>query len=259
MANSYQQNSESQQDKPNYIRTKCTTLFNNKTGAMQLGYATAGFGRSYAQISIAAVFNDMRGRVPKKGEQTYDYNNAIFMSLSAEDVQVLRKVLLHFAAKEIRDMEISFHGNHFRIIDGALTDEDDMKDGVIIYFGRSENGSKEISYTHSFYFENVHLQGYKSTDENDEPVSFVENPSFDVFCQFVTEMCKVLVYPMDHKPNRGDGASSGPNTSGTSTPRAPSRRGSSTAQAWANSSNNAQPKNDNVPEYNEDEAADLPF
>lgn len=258
MANSYQQNSNNQQDKPNYIRTKCTTLFNNKTGAMQLGYATAGFGRAYAQISIAAVFNDMRGRTPKKGEQTYDYEKAIFMSLSAEDCQVLRNVLLHYKAKEIIDMEISFHGSHFRIIDGSATEEDDMKNGVIIYFGRSEPNSKEVSYTHSFYFENIVLQGFNSVATDAEPVNFTVNPSFETFCQFVDEMCRVLVYPIDHKPNRGDGVASSPNTSGTSTPRAPSRRGANTAQSWANSGNNT-PKQEAAPEYNDAEADDLPF
>lgn len=258
MANSYQQNSNNQQDKPNYIRTKCTTLFNNKTGAMQLGYATAGFGRAYATLSIAAVFNDMRGRTPKKGEQTYDYDNAIYMSLSAEDCQVLHNVLLHYKAKEILDMEISFHGSHFRIIDGSATEEDDMKDGVIIYVGKADNNSKEVSYTHSFYFENITLQGFNSTASDAEAINFTVNPSFETFCQFVSEMCRVLVSPIDHKPNRGDGASSGPNTSGTSTPRAPSRRGANTAQSWANSGNNT-PKQEAAPEYNEDEANDLPF
>jgi len=260
MANSYQQNSNNNtQDKPNYVRTKCTTLFNNKTGAMQLGYATAGFGRAYATLSIAAVFNDMRGRTPKKGEQTYDYDNAIYMSLSAEDCQVLRKVLMHYKAKEILDMEISFHGSHFRLIDGSATEEEDMKDGVIIYVGKADNNSKEISYTHSFYFENINLQGFNSTDANAEATIFVENPSFDTFCEFVNEMCRVLVSPMDHKPNRGDNYNGGQNTSGTSAPRAPSRRGASTAQSWANSGNAAPQQQAAAPQYSEEEADDLPF
>lgn len=257
MSNSYQQNqNNTQQDKPNYNRTKCTTLFNNKTGAMQLGYATAGFGRAYATLSFAAVFNDMRGRTPKKGEQTYDYDNALYMSLSAEDVQVLRQVLMLYKAKEVVDMEISFHGSDFRIIDGVATDEEDMKNGVIIYVGKHEN-NKAPEYTHSFFFESIDLQGFDSTDSNATAKAFTINPSFDVFCEYINEMCRCLVSPLDHKPNRGENTYTNTNTSGTSTPRAPSRRSSaSTAQAWANSSNSAPAE---TAAATEGEEEDLPF
>lgn len=251
----YQQSQNNNtQDKPIYNRTKCATIYNNKTGALQLSYASAGFGKAFAQMSFAAVFNDMRGKNPKKGEQTYDYDNGIFISLSAEDVRVLRHVINAYKAKRIIDMEINFRGSVFRLIDASASGEEDMTDGVIIYVGKSEDSKKAADYTHSFYFENIHLQGYNSGDKDAQPVEEVCNPTFETFSDWVDELSRCLVSPMDHKPNRGEAASYNQNTSGTSTPRAPSRR---TAQAWANSGNNTQAE---APAENYDQNSDdLPF
>lgn len=254
--NNYQQQQQNNSsDKPNYVNTKCANLFNNKSGALQLGYASAGFGRANAQINLAAVFSDMRGRQAHKGQQSYDYDNGIFASLNAEDVHVLKRVLQAFNANKFRDIELTFRQIIIRFIDASLANDETMDNGVLMYACKND-GKGEHDYTHSFYFENITVSGYENADENAEAKSITINPSFDTFCDFIDGMCKALVYPLDHRPLRADPSQA--NSGKSYSPQAPSRRGAATAQQWANSGNadNGQAAQ---AEYNEAEAEDLPF
>lgn len=252
--NNYQQQPQTQTDKVTYVNTKCTNLFNNKSGSLQLGYSSAGFGRVYASMTFAAVFSDMRGRQARKGEQSYDYDNALFATFNTEDVHVLHRVLQAFKEKKFRDIELTFRGTIIRFIDAALANDDSMTDGVIMYACKND-GKGDHDYTHSFYFENITVSGYDSAEDNAEATSIAINPSFDSFCDYIECMCKTLVSPMDHRPLRADPSQN--NNSGRSySPQAPSRRGATTAKQWANSGNQAQ---EAMPEYNEEEAGELPF
>lgn len=253
--NYQQQQNNNSSDKPNYVNTKCTSLFNNKSGALQLGYASAGFGRANAQFNLAAVFSDMRGRQAHKGQQSYDYDNGLFASFNVEDVHVLKRVLQAFNAGKFRDIELTFRQVIIRFIDASLANDEDMKDGVLMYACKND-GKGEHDYTHSFYFENITVSGYENADENAEAKSITINPSFDSFCDFIECMCKTLVSPLDHRPLRADPSQS--NSGKSYSPQAPSRRGATTAQSWANSGN-ANNQQANEPEYNEEEAGELPF
>lgn len=245
----------------NYTRISCCQLFNNLTGSIKLGFSTAQFGRSYATISLASVFSEVRGRNPKKGEQTYDYDNAIYLSLSSEDLTVVRTALVALRENKIADIEMRFRGADIRLTKAELIGEKEFKDGIMLYALSKAKDKDADAYTHSFFFAGSAISGYLSSDEDAQPVDIPINPSFDSFCNFIEVLSKTVVSPIDYVQHRSGGFGSGGGGRSSYTPRtatAPSRRGTK-PEAAANWVKTTEPSSENTSAPDDPYADDLPF
>lgn len=259
----YQSNNSNNNQQQNTIKFSsavCLNIFNNLSGAMKLGFSSANFGRTYATFNISAVFTDMRGKNPKKGEQTYDHENALYFRLNAEDVHVLKTVLNAIESGKAKDFELTFRDTVVRFVEGSMLEEPEYKNGVILYAGKKTEGS-EFSFSHSFFFAADTINGYNVNEEGkDVEIPFTINPSFAAFKSYINSMCEYLTAPVDYSVwsnNSSSGTSQ--NNSGTATPNAPSRRSSSesAAQNWAGSSRRGAEQQANVEGQEGD--GELPF
>ena len=217
-----------------YTNCDCTTLFNNNSGALTLGFSSAGFGKSYGTIKLSEVFAEMRGKTPGKGETVYDHDNALFVSIGAEDLQRLGLGLMRFKeeslsdpSKKVIDFEIPLNKMSLRIVDGSLVGDPLFTKGVMLYLRKAE---EEVA--HAFFFEEKELSLY-GVPEDKEPVeTHIINTSFEVFKTWVSEIAKSVVSPIDYTrlALRGQSGQANRPAGGSYTaPGAPSRRSSTAA------------------------------
>jgi len=196
-----------------YVNTRCASFFSDDS-CLILGYSSDGYGRNFATVQFAPRFPETRGRNPRKGEKIYDYENIIFVSIDALNLQkfayMVKKLL---ADKNIGEVGIRTGSENneksLRLIRTSSLDGytgTGPSDEFVLYV---ESTVDNATFTSQFPFNNDELIYYKDLtikQEGDEEGSDEVHENFNTHLKaFVTWLFKsveVILMPLDYIPAR---------------------------------------------------------
>lgn len=196
-----------------YVNTRCASFFSDDS-CLILGYSSDGYGRNFATVQFAPRFPETRGRNPRKGEKIYDYENIIFVSIDALNLQkfayMVKKLL---ADKNIGEVGIRTGSENneksLRLIRTSSLDGykgDGPSDEFVLYV---ESTVDNATFTAQFPFNNEELVYYKDLTtkqegdaEGSDEISESFNAHLKAFVTWLFKSTEVVMMPLDYIPAR---------------------------------------------------------
>ena len=241
-----------EEKKSNFVNTRCGSYFSDDS-CLILGYSSDGYGRTFATVQFAPRFPETRGRAPRKGEKIYDYDNLIFVSIDAQNLEdflgMTKKMLSDPTIGEV-GIRTGNEGNekNLRLIRTSSLEGykgDSPSDEFVLYV---EANVGDAQFNAQFPFNCKELTYYKDLTavKEGEADSITErtNTGIKVFARWLSRMAEILQTPLDYIPSRQAvnyrNARERQHTMGNSNGRVVTRRGAPTGNATASQQNAGQ-------------------